>query len=530
MPRELIVNSLPGETRIALLEDGEVVELGLEHRSEQNVLNGIYRGRVQRVVPATQSAFVDIGLHRNAFLQWEQMPAGAVSALAAGADAGRNGGEREGADAPRMEDLLAPGRVVLVQVNREPLARKGYRLTSRLNLQGRCFNFRPFATTGVTTEGSVFGPRERVRVAALVSRVVTMKGEWEARPAAEQSDEETLAADIARIERDWEAIRRDSLGGPPTCLRPELPMVFRYIRDVLSAGFDAIRVDCEDLYGQMVNFVRQFLPQMEHKIRLYSRNYPIFEEYGIESALRRAARRQVKLPSGGTIVIEQTEAMVTVDVNSGKATEGAEPEESATQVNLEAAAEIARQLRLRGHGGIVAVDFIDMKEARNRDRVFQTLSSHLKRDPAATRLSSLDRNTCVAVLTRKKDRPSLDTALQTACPACRGLGKVASPGAVCQEVFTRTQKRVGEFASGLCVRAAPEVAGALRRSVLLPEIRRVVAGIVVVEDAPTLPEPQYELSPLPDASSGPAADSLPTVPPGGAAPGSSGDAPAPAAG
>lgn len=506
MPRELIVNSLPGETRMALLEEGEVVELGLEHRSEQNVLNGIYRGRVQRVVPATQSAFVDIGLHRNAFLQWDQMPAGAVSALAGAAEAGGNGDDGV---PPRMEDLLAPGRVVLVQVNREPLARKGYRLTSRLNLQGRCFNFRPFATTGVTTERSVFGPRERVRVAALVSRTVTMKGEWEARPAAEQSDEETLAADIARIERDWESIRRDSLSGPPTCLRPELPMVFRYIRDVLSAGFDAIRVDCDELYGQMVNFVRQFLPQMEHKIRLYSRNYPIFEEYGIEAALRRAARRQVELPSGGAIVIEQTEAMVTVDVNSGKATEGAEPEDSATQVNLEAAAEIARQLRLRGHGGIVAIDFIDMKEARNRERVFGTLSAHLKRDPAATRLSSLDRNTCVAVLTRKKDRPSLDTALLAACPACRGAGKVASLGAVCREVFIRTQKKAGEFASGLLVRAAPEVAGALRRSVLLAELRRAVAGIVVVEDAPTLPEPQYRLSPLPD----PRPESLSETPP-----------------
>lgn len=527
MPRELIVNSLPGETRMALLEEGEVVELGLEHRSEQNVLNGIYRGRVQRVVPATQSAFVDIGLHRNAFLQWDQMPAGAVSALAEPADSEGNGNGDDGAS-PRMEELLAPGRVVLVQVNREPLARKGYRLTSRLNLQGRCFNFRPFAATGVTAERSIFGPRERVRVAALVSRTVTMKGEWEARPAAEQSDEETLAGDIARIERDWESIRRDSLSGPPACLRPELPMVFRYIRDVLSVGFDAIRVDCDELYGQMVNFVRQFLPQMEHKIRLYSRNYPIFEEYGIEAALRRAARRQVELPSGGAIVIEQTEAMVTVDVNSGKATEGAEPEESATQVNLEAAAEIARQLRLRGHGGIVAIDFIDMKEARNRERVFGTLSTHLKRDPTATRLSPLDRNTCVAVLTRKKDRPSLDTALLAACPACRGAGKVPSLGAVCREVFIRTQKKAGDFAPGLLVRAAPEVAGALRRSVLLEEIRRVVAGIVVVEDAPTLPEPQYRLSSLSDTPSNEGSEAA--APDRPAAPGPELSVPAPASG
>ena len=510
MPRELIVNSLPGETRIALLEDGEVVELGLQHHSEQNVLNGIYRGRVQRVAPSTQSAFVDIGLHRNAFLQVDQIPSGAAAAFTG--DAAGNGAT--GGEKSRIEEFLEPGRVVLVQVTREPLARKGYRLTCRLNLQGRCFNFRPFAETGVTTERGIFGPRERVRVAALVSRQTTMKGEWEARPAAEQSDEETLAADISRIERDWETIRRESLSGPPACLRPELPLVFRYIRDVLSAGFDAIRVDCDDLYGQIVNFVRQFLPRMEHKVRLYSRNYPIFEEYAVEAALRRSARRHVKLPSGGTIVIEQTEAMVTVDVNSGKASEASEPEESATRVNLEAAGEIARQLRLRGHGGIVAIDFIDMKDAANRERVFQSLSKHLKRDPEATRLSPLDRNTCVAVLTRKKDRPSLETALLAACPACRGVGKVASLGAVCREVFSRTQKKAAEFGPGLLVRAAPEVASALRRSALLGEIRSVIGAMVVVEDTPSFAEPQYELCPLPEAADAGAVP-VPGVPEGG---------------
>ena len=305
--RELIVTSLPGETRMALLEDGAVVELGVEHRSEQSVLHGIYRGRVQRIVPSTQAAFLDIGLHRNAFLQVDQIPGGALAAWrdegrmpegarkadGGGADAGpsrgRDGisGSNGAASGFRLEDVLRSGQPVLVQVVREPLGPKGYKVSCDLNLQGRFFDFRPLAATGIITSRATAGPREQVRIAALAERRTTLKGEWVARSTAEQRDEENLAADIARLEADWVQIRKESLSGPAACLRAEVPMVFRYIRDVLSSGFSVIRVDSETLYGRMVNFIRQFLPGMEHKVRLYSRNYPIFEEYGVETALSR---------------------------------------------------------------------------------------------------------------------------------------------------------------------------------------------------------------------------------------------------
>ncbi len=487
--RELIVTSLPGETRMALLEDGAIVELGVEHRSGQSVLHGIYRSRVQRVVPGTQAAFLDLGLHRNGFLQTDQIPPGAVED-SSGQGEGRSAGAR-----PRLEELLKPGQTVLVQVVREPLGPKGYKVSCDLRLQGRFFDFRPFAPEGAIVNRATAGPREQLRLAALVRRRTETKGEWAARPAAEQIDEETLAADIARIEADWADIRRQGAEGPPSCLRSEVPMVFRYVRDVLASGFDSIRVDDERLYGRLLNFVRQFLPGLEHRIRFYSRNYPIFQEYGVEEAFRQATRRRVKLPSGGSIVIDQTEALVAVDVNTGSfGGETSRRDETNTATNLEAAAETARQLRLRGLGGIVAIDFIDMKEARNRDRVYRALQSHLKKDPAFTRASPPEPRAGLVIVTRKRERPSLEAVLLSACAVCRGTGKVASAGAVCQEILTRVQKRAREFASGLNIEAAPELAAALRRSGVLPEIAGMLAGPVQVHDDPNLAEPRYVLA------------------------------------
>lgn len=479
---------------MALVEDGEVVELGVEHRAGASVLHGIYRARVQRIVPGTQAAFLDLGLHRNAFLQSDQIPAGAAEALAA------TRSERASAARPRLEDLLRPGQSVLVQVVREPLGPKGYKVSGDLRLQGRFFDFRPFAPSGAIVHRATAGPREQLRLAALVERRTTMKGEWAARPAAEQIEEETLAADIARIEADWLDIRRQGDEGPPACLRSEVPMVFRYVRDVLSSGFDSIRVDDENLYGRLLNFVRQFLPGLEHRVRYYSKNYPIFDEYGVEEAFGRATRRRVKLPSGGSIVIDQTEALVAVDVNTGSyGGETSERDQTNTVTNLEAAAETARQVRLRGLGGIIAIDFIDMKDGRNRDRVFRALQSHLRRDPAFTRASPPEPRAGLVIVTRKRERPSLEAALLASCPACRGAGRVPSVGAVCRQIVTRVQKRAGAFAPGLRIEAAPELAAALRRSAVLGEITRMLAGPVEVVEAPHLPEPQYTLSPAPAA-------------------------------
>ena len=489
---------------MALLEEGVVVELGVEHRSDQSVLHGIYRGRVQRVVPSTQAAFLDIGLHRNAFLQIDQIPKGVIEAWRGEgrvADTGKDtaaSGSGSADSVPRLENVLRAGQSVLVQVVREPLGPKGYKVSCDLNLQGRFFDFRPFAPTGVITSRATAGPREQLRIGALVERRSTLKGEWVARSTAEQRDEDNLAADITRLEADWAQIRKESLSGPPVCLRADVSMVFRYIRDVLSSGFTVIRVDSETLYGRMVNFIRQFLPGMEHKVRLYSRNYPIFEEYGVEVAFEQATRRRVRLPSGGSIIIDQTEALVAVDVNTGSFSgDTGERDETNTITNLEAAVETARQLRLRGLGGIIVIDFIDMKEGRNRDRVFRSLQAELRRDPAFTRVAPPESRAGLVIVTRKRERASLESALLASCPACRGSGRVRSLGAVCQEVLVRAQKKSAQFASGLLIRAAPSVASALRRSAVLPQIRTVVAGPVEIEDAPALPEPQFELAPAP---------------------------------
>ncbi len=497
MYRELIVSSLPGLTRMALVEDGEVVELGVEHRTDQSVLHGIYRARIQRIVPASQAAFLDLGLRRNAFLQFDRMPAEALETgppRARRTPGAKDAGASPAAAARETEELLQTGKPLAVQVTREPLGSKGYKVTWDLRLRGRFFDYRPLRPTRVFVPRETIGIRERVRITTLVERKATLAGEWIPRVAAEQREEDLLAADITRLEADWTGIRRDVLAGRPECLRAEAPMVFCHVRDVLASGFSVIRVDSEPLYVGLVNFVRQFLPGMEHKIRLYSRNYPIFEEYGVEASYSQAGRRRVRLPSGGSIVIDQTEALVAVDVNTGSyAGEGREREETNTATNLEAAIEVARQLRLRGLGGIIVVDFIDMRSGRNRDRVFKALQARLRQDPAFTRVSPPEPRAGLVIITRKRERASLESELLVACPACSGTGKVRSPAAACQQVLTRARKQAPRFSSGLVIRAAPGLAGALRRSGLLPELVTIVGGPVQVLDQPGLAEPRFEL-------------------------------------
>ncbi len=467
MLRELIVTRLPEETRVALLEDGEVVELGVEPRAEQNILHGVYRGRVQRVIPGTQSAFVDLGLAQNGFLQAGNMPGG--------------GGSGNG----RIEDLVRVGQSVLVQVTREPLGAKGYKVSGMLRVPGRYFDFRPFSPNGALVSPKIEGERERVRLKALIRRVATLPGEWSARASSEQRDEEALRADILRLEADFAEIQRLGASGPPACLRAEVPMVFRYVRDVLFSGFSVIRVDSEELYGRLLNFIRQFLPGMEHNVRLYSRNYPIFDEYGVETAFANATRRRVKLPSGGSIVIDQTEALVAVDVNTGSFHgEGSDREDTNTATNIEAAAEVARQLRLRDLGGIIVVDFIDMRSHRNRERVFQALQSRLRKDPAFTRASPPESRAGLVIITRKRERASLDFALLARCPECKGTGRIRSLHAVCQDIVNKVRK---DFASGadggLRIRAIPTLAATLRASPALNEIRSTVGGEVGIEES-----------------------------------------------
>ncbi len=489
MLRELIVTSLPDETRMALIEDREVVELGVEPRLDQNVLHGIFRGRVQRVIPGTQSAFVDLGLARNGFLQVGHVPAGMRSANPGAGN--RATGE---AGSGRIEDLVQAGERILVQVTREPLGDKGYRVSCLLRFPGRYFDFRPYSKTGVVVSPKIEARREQIRLRALVRQVATLPGEWTARASAEQRDEEALRSDILRLEADFAEIRSQVASGPPACLRAEVPMVFRYVRDVLFSGFEVIRVDSEDLYGSLLNFVRQILPGMEHKVRYYSRNYPIFDEYGVEAAFEKATKRQVRLASGGSIVIDQTEALVAVDVNTGSfAGEGSGREETNTATNLEAAAEVARQLRLRDLGGIIVIDFIDMKEPRNRNRVFQALQGRLRRDPAFTKASPPESRAGLVIITRKRERASLDFALLTPCPECKGSGKVPSLRAVCQDIANKARKEFGGSQGDLLIRAVPNLATALRASSLLEEIRSAVGGEVLVEDSLDIEEGSYSL-------------------------------------
>ncbi len=474
--RELIVASLPDETRMALVEDGEVVELGVESTQRANALHGVYRGRVQRIVPATQAAFVDLGLARNGYLQAGQVP------------------REAGADAGRIEGVLKVGQPVLVQVTREPLGDKGYKVSGFLRLTGRYFDYRPFSRDAARVAREIEGEREALRLRALMQGAAAPPGEWMARASAEQRDEESLRNDLVRLGADFEEIRRQGASGPPACLRAEPSMVFRYVRDALFAGFGAIRVDSEKLYNALVNFVRMYLPGLEHNVRYYSRNFPIFDEYGVEAAFRNALRRRVRLPSGGSIVIDHTEALKAVDVNTGSYTgDGASREDTNTATNLEAAAEVARQVRLRDLGGIIVIDFIDMKEARNRNRVHRALEGRLRRDPALTKVSPPEALAGLVILTRKRERESLDFSLLAPCPECKGQGRVRSLPAACRDIVNEARRRFAREPGGLLIRATPTLAAALRSSPALAELREAIPGEVRIEESLNAAEGPYAL-------------------------------------
>ncbi|HUS25358.1 MAG TPA: ribonuclease G [Candidatus Binatia bacterium] len=454
MSNEILVNIAQHETRVAVIEGGALQEVFVQRAARHGLVGNVYKGIVQRVLPGMQAAFVEIGLERTAFLHAADMVQAADGADAAAPSA----------EPPRIDRLLREGQDVLVQVVKDPLGSKGARLTTLLSIPSRYLVLLPFdAHVGVSAR--IEDDAERERLKSVVGGLMAQRGAGLGaivRTAGEGASSEALQADLEFLLRLWESVgTRARSAAPGTLVHGDLPLSMRMLRDLLGSTVDRVRVDNAAECARLREFAATFVPAMVERIEHYDGAAPIFDLYGAEDDLDRALDRRVELKSGGHLVIDQTEAMTTIDVNTGAFTGHKNLEETILKTNLEAAQAIARQLRLRNLGGLVILDFIDMRDEGHRAQVLRALEKELKRDPARAVVHPFSPLGLIE-MTRKRTRESLGHILCEPCAACEGRGTVKTVETVCHEIQREIARAARQFeAKGFLVLAAPNVVARL---------------------------------------------------------------------
>jgi ribonuclease G len=450
MRDEIYINVTPREVRAALLENGVLQELFIERARRRGLISNIYLGQVKRVLPGMQAAFVDIGLERTAFLH-----ASDIFRRPLEAEDDVDLVQRRDAD---IRNLVSDGQDLLVQVLKDPLGTKGARLTTFVTIPSRYLVYMPRGS-GIGVSARIEDEAERTRLRETLQSVSgDVAGGFIVRTAAEGASWDALRADMIFLGKLWEAIQEQATKARPGDLvHEDLPLALRVLRDLLGPDIERVRVDDEETCERMRRFAAMFVPELAGKIDLYEGERPVFDLYGIEDEIGKALDRRVQLKSGGYLVIDQTEAMTTVDVNTGGFVGHRNLEETIFKTNLEAAQAIARQIRLRNLGGIIIVDFIDMEEEEHRHQVLQALERALENDHARNQINEVS-SLGLVEMTRKRTRESLEHVLCQACPTCEGRGSVKTPETVCYEIFREILRQARQFEfQELLVLAHPEV-------------------------------------------------------------------------
>jgi ribonuclease G len=438
MTAEVLINVGPREIRAALVEEGVLQELLIERVNHRGLISNIYKGRVSRVLPGMQAAFIDIGLERAAFLH--------ASDIVQPSDA--ENGEKEGAPpkTDEIQSLVTEGGEIFVQVLKDPLGTKGARLTTFITIPSRYLVFMPKGHgVGISARIEDEAERQRLRDAALSYMQPHEPGGYIVRTAAEGASAEALRADMVFLQKLWSVLAEKSVNiKPGNLVHEDLPLTLRVLRDVVSSGVEKVSVDHGDSLAHMIEFARTFMPELASRIELYDSERPLFDLYGVEDEIQRSLERKVPLKSGGYLIFDQTEAMTTIDVNTGAYVGHRNLEETIFRTNLEASVALARQVRLRNLGGIIIIDFIDMQEEEHRNQVRQALEKALESDHAKTNISSVSPLGLVE-MTRKRTRESLEHVLCTACPTCEGRGFVKTNETVCYEIFREILRQARQF-------------------------------------------------------------------------------------
>jgi ribonuclease G len=446
MSEEILINVTPQETRVAVVENGVLQEVHIERARSRGLVGNIYKGKVSRILPGMQAAFVDMGMDRAAFLHATDVRTG-----------GRVAGEP--AAPPGISELLHDGQEVVVQVIKDPLGTKGARVTTHITLPARYVVYMPYSRhIGVSQKIEDDAERERLR-AMLKSAVGNQEdGGYILRTVAETVSEDELGTDIRYLKRLWQALH-ERLQSAPVCtlLHEDLPLALRAMRDLVRENVEKVRIDSRETFVKARDFAIHFIPEVAERIEYYPGERPIFDLYAVEDEIKKALERKVLLKSGGYLVIDQTEAMTTIDVNTGAYVGRKNQEETLFKTNLEATQTIARQLRLRNLGGMIIIDFIDMDDAEHRRQVLRSLEKALSRDRAKVYITEMSPLGLVEI-TRKRTRESLEHVLCEPCPVCKGRGVMKTPQTVCYEIFREILREARQFeAEKLLVIAAQMV-------------------------------------------------------------------------
>ena len=549
MNKEMIISSGAHDTRVAILEDDQVVEIFIERERQRGVVGNIYKGRVSKVLPGMQSSFVDIGLERDAFLyvsevvntveEFDRLESGdddepAVAAVAeppvgdgespepAPAEIGvepgvvngrpperraaprvqdaRAGHARDDRPQPKIEDLLKEGQEVLVQVVKEPLGTKGARLTSHVTMPGRFLVFMP-TVDHVGVSRKIESRDERGRLRGIVREFREEHGFTGGviiRTAAGGRSKEDIVSDLSYFHQVWTEIRQKmETRRPPAVLFQEQSLVTKLLRDLLTDDYTAIRIDHEQEHRRVVSLVERIMPALVPRVKLYTKEFPIFEEYGVQAEIDKALRSKVWLKSGGYLVINQTEALVAIDVNTGRyvGKRTGRLEDTIVKTNLEAVKEIVRQIRLRDLGGIIVLDLIDMEEKKNRQKVFQEVEKELRKDRSPSKALQVS-DFGLVIVTRKRVKQSIERQLTDPCPYCSGSGSIKSASTICYEILMEMKKIGSEIeGKGVILRVNPDIARALKEeeSAVLRDMQQTLGKPVMIKPDSHLHHEQFDL-------------------------------------
>ncbi|AEH43904.1 ribonuclease, Rne/Rng family [Thermodesulfatator indicus DSM 15286] len=481
---ELLINYAPYETRVALLEDGTLAEFYLERPRERGCVGNIYKGRVVRVLPGMKAAFVDIGLNRTAFLYGGDL----CPSLFEAEELFGEYFAQEKFKIPPIEDVLKPGQEILVQVVKEPIGNKGARLTTNVTLAGRYLVFLP--TMGhIGISRKIIDEKERKRLKELIEGLRPSNTGWIIRTVAQEATEEEIKTEISFLVSLWEDIKKRAQKViAPALLYEELDISLRAVRDLLVKEVSSLVIDNRQVYEKILSYVEELAPHLKGCIKLHEPPPGIFEAYGVEIDYHRFLARKVWLKSGGFIVIEPCEAFTAIDVNTGRFVGKDDLEETVLRTNLEAAKEIAYQLRLRNIGGLIIIDFIDMHRQESREKLYQALKQFLSRDRAKTNVRPMSEFGIIE-MTRERRRESLYNLLMETCPLCHGDGVIKSKRTVCYELFRRLE-RMGPHIKGknVTIKVHPDVAQVLTGEEIefLEEIEKKFEFEALVNEDPEL--------------------------------------------
>jgi len=480
---------------VAMLEDGRLVELMYDRPDQGRLVGDIYLGKVEAVLPGIQAAFVDIGTEKAGFLHASDLDTEEDDDEENG---GNGGGRSRNRKETPIQDLIRQGQEVLVQVTKEPIGTKGPRLTTQISLPGRFLVYMPSSShVGVSRKIEDRGERSRLR--KLAKEVVSQgQGGVIVRTVGEELNQETFQKEFRRLSQIWEKIQRKARSSEaPSIVHSDAKLISGVIRDLFSDKFESLVVDNGDIHAEITRYIKNVDPDLLNRLHIYRDPLPLFDKYGINEEIHETFQKKVNLPSGGYIIIEPTEALVSIDVNTGRFTgkKKKDPEHTILKTNLDAAREIAKQLRLRDIGGIVVCDFIDMESQKNRDRVLHELRSHLGRDRAKTKAFEVSELGLVE-MTRQRVRPSLFQALTESCPHCGGAGRVYSPPTVVRRI-ERSVARIGAEGKEkrVVVRMHPEVALHIleQEGDFLPRLRKRTRLKVEILDDPLMRQDEFRL-------------------------------------